>query len=343
MKKSILITGGAGFIGVNAAWHFLRAGWRVSVFDDLSRRGAAENLRWLRSRGRVDFQKGDLRSRTSVERWVRRGAGADLVLHLAAQVAVTTSVDDPRRDFDINALGSLNLLEALRGLKGRAKPFILYASTNKVYGEMRGARVGLHAGRYRYADRPRGVSEAEPLDFHSPYGCSKGAADQYFRDYRRIYGLPTVVFRQSCIYGPHQHGNEDQGWVAHFMKAALAGSGVSIYGDGRQVRDVLFVDDLIAAFEAAYRRRGKAAGEVYNIGGGAANTLSLRELLAWIERKRGTGVPHRFRAWRPGDQRVYVSDIGKAGRELGWKPPTDVAAGLERLWDWLAASKGTPS
>ncbi|MFH1724571.1 MAG: GDP-mannose 4,6-dehydratase [Elusimicrobiota bacterium] len=334
MKKKVLITGGAGFIGVNAAYHYLRKGWSVSVFDNLSRRGTRDNLAWLRRQGDVDFRLGDLRSLAAVERWVRSNSrGLSMVLHLAAQVAVTTSVEDPLSDFDINALGSVHVLEALRRL--RKRPFVLYASTNKVYGGMEGVRVRLSGGRYGYVGRPNGIPEGEPLDFHSPYGCSKGAADQYFRDYRRIYGMPTAVFRQSCIYGPHQHGNEDQGWVAHFMKAAQAGKGITLYGDGLQVRDVLFVEDLVEAFDVAYRRRGRSAGRVYNIGGGPANTLSLLELLDWIARKRGRRVPVKRRGWRPGDQRVYVSDVRKARRELGWKPRTSVRRGLDRLWRWL--------
>ncbi|MBI5595545.1 MAG: GDP-mannose 4,6-dehydratase [Elusimicrobia bacterium] len=335
MKRRVLITGGAGFIGVNAAHRFMAKGWRVSVLDDLSRKGTESNIAWLKRQGAVDFVRGDLRDGALAERWVRaRRDGLELVLHLAAQVAVTTSVEDPRTDFEKNALASLNILEAVR--KSGRKPFTLYSSTNKVYGGMEHVKVALRRGRWSYVGLPKGVSEAEPIDFHSPYGCSKGAADQYFRDYRRIYGLPTVVFRQSCIYGPHQHGNEDQGWLAHFMKQALAGKGVTVYGDGRQVRDALFVEDLVGAFEAAYLRRGKAAGRIYNVGGGPGSTLSLRELLAWIGARSGRRLPVSWGAWRPGDQKVYVSDIRLIGRELGWRPATGLPQGLERLWSWLA-------
>lgn len=295
------------------------------------------NLAWLKRQGPVDFTRLDVRDAAAVARWVRhRRKGLKLVMHFAAQVAVTTSVEDPRTDFEINARGALNVLEALRGLP--EKPLVLYSSTNKVYGGMEGVQGVLSKGRYRYVGRPHGISEREPLDFHSPYGCSKGAADQYFRDYHRIYGLPTVVFRQSCIYGQHQQGTEDQGWVAHFMKAAQSGKGVTLYGDGRQIRDILHIDDLLAAFDAAWRRRHVSAGGIYNIGGGPKNTLSLLELLDWIERKQG----HRMRlsraTWRPGDQRVYVSDIRKARRDLGWEPAIGVAEGLDRLWTWLKAS-----
>ncbi|MDE2293677.1 MAG: NAD-dependent epimerase/dehydratase family protein [Elusimicrobia bacterium] len=334
MRRRVLITGGAGFIGVNAAHSFLRAGWRVSVLDDLSRRGTDRNLAWLRRQGPVDVTRADLRDARAAERWVRaRRDGLELVLHLAAQVAVTTSVTDPREDFERNAAASFNLLEAVR-LSGR-RPLTVYSSTNKVYGGMERVKVRLRAGRWAYVGLPHGVCEAENLDFHSPYGCSKGAADQYFRDYHRIYGLPTVVFRQSCIYGPHQQGNEDQGWLAHFMKQALAGKGVTVYGDGRQVRDALYVDDLVAAYLAAYRLRARAAGRIYNVGGGPRSTLSLRELLAWISARRGRRLAAAWGPWRPGDQKVYVSDIRLIRRELGWRPLVTLSDGLERLWSWL--------
>lgn len=320
---------------MNAAKRFMDRGWRVAVLDDLSRKGTNTNIAWLKRQGHsVDFTRSDLRDAKATERWVRgRRDGLEFVLHLAAQVAVTTSVEDPRSDFERNALGSLNILEAVR--KSGKKPFMLYASTNKVYGGMEHVKVALKAGRWSYVGLPKGVSEREPIDFHSPYGCSKGAADQYFRDYRRIYGLPTVVFRQSCIYGPHQQGNEDQGWLAHFMKAALAGKGVTVYGDGRQVRDALFVDDLVEAFEAAYRRRAEVAGRIYNVGGGPRSTLSLRELLAWIGIRGGKKLATVWDDWRPGDQKVYVSDVRLIGRELGWRPKTTLPEGLEKLWTWL--------
>ncbi len=333
MTRTVLISGGAGFIGANAALRYLREGWKVSLFDDLSRRGTELNLKWLKARGAFEFVRGDIRKADQVKRWMARRSGAELVLHLAAQVAVTTSVDDPRTDFEINALGTFNMLEAARGLKG--KPFFIYSSTNKVYGGMEEVGVRLSKGRYGYVGLPHGVPEIQPLDFHSPYGCSKGAGDQYVRDYGRIYGLKAAVLRQSCIYGPLQRGNEDQGWVAHFLMCALAGKPLTIYGDGKQVRDVLFVDDLLEAFERC--RRGREAG-IFNIGGGPKNTLSLLELLDWM-RGRGLKVKFGRSGWRPGDQRVYVSDIRRAGRVLGWKPAVGVDEGLRRLWDWLAASR----
>ncbi|PCI40770.1 MAG: CDP-paratose 2-epimerase [Elusimicrobia bacterium] len=334
MKKRILITGGAGFIGVNAAAAYLQKGWNVGVLDNLSRKGTDKNLRWLKRQGPVDFVKGDLRDPKATDRWLgRRRSGLEIVMHFAAQVAVTTSVTDPRSDFEMNAFASFNLLEAVR--KSGKKPFTLYASTNKVYGGMESVKVRRKGDRYIYVNRPRGITEADPLDFHSPYGCSKGAADQYFRDYHRIYGIPTVVFRQSCIYGPHQQGNEDQGWVAHFMKAAQANRGITLFGDGRQVRDVLYVGDLLKAYETAYRKRGISAGRIYNMGGGPANTVSLLELLAWISQRRGKKISVKKKGWRPGDQRVFISSVDKIRRELGWKPETRAGTGFEKLWTFL--------
>lgn len=326
----VLITGGAGFIGAHAAQRFRARGWRVSLLDDLSRRGAAENLRWLRRQGPVSFARADVRDPRAVGRWVRAGRRPDLILHLAAQVAVTTSLADPRADFEVNALGTLNVLEAARRLPRR--PLVLYASTNKVYGEMGGARTRLRAGRWTAA---RAVAEDAPLDFRSPYGCSKGAADQYVRDYGRVYGLPTTVFRQSCVYGPRQHGDEDQGWVAHFLRAGLAGETVTVYGDGRQSRDLLYVADLLDAFEAAWRRRAVCAGGVYNVGGGSGNVLSLRELAGWVSCRAGRPLRLAWRDWRPGDQRAYVSDVSRARAELGWSPRVGVGRGLDLLWGWL--------
>lgn len=330
--RTALITGGAGFIGVNVARSFMARGWRVSVFDDLSRKGTRRNLEWLKSQGRVDFRFGDVRSLPAARRWVERHPDAEVVFHLAAQVAVTTSVTEPQNDFERNARGSFNVLEAVR--LSKRKPLMVYSSTNKVYGGMEDVRVRLSRDRYAYCGLPHGVPETRGLDFHSPYGCSKGAGDQYFHDYHRIYGIPTVVFRQSCIYGQHQNGTEDQGWLAHFMMAAQAGKGITVYGDGKQVRDVLHVDDLVDLYWTAVRKRGLCAGRVYNIGGGPGNVLSLLELIDWI-RERGVRLPAARSGWRPGDQRVYISDIRKARAELGWAPRIRVPEGLCRLWDWL--------
>ncbi len=330
MTRTMLVTGGAGFIGSNAAASFLREGWRVRVLDDFSRPGTRANEAWLRSLGSdLEVLEADVRDAAAVLAATR---GADVVLHLAAQTAVTTSVTHPRDDFEVNALGTFNVLEGARAQ--RRPPLVIYASTNKVYGEMEDLAVVERGGRYAYRDLARGADETRPLDFHSPYGCSKGSGDQYARDYARIYAVPTVVFRQSCIYGPRQFGTEDQGWVAHFVLTAARGGSLTIYGDGKQVRDVLDVDDLLDAFAAAIVRRDALAGHVYNIGGGTERTLSLLELVARIEERLGRRVPLSFADWRPGDQRVYVSDLSLAKRDLGWAPKTDVERGLERLFTW---------
>jgi CDP-paratose 2-epimerase len=277
----------------------------------------------------------DVRDYPAVERGVE---GHEVVYHLAAQVAVTWSVSDPREDFETNALGTLNVLEAARSCS--SPPIVLLTSTNKVYGAMEEVPVVRQATRHAYADLPEGVSEAQPLDFHSPYGCSKGAADQYVRDYARIYGLKTVVFRMSCIYGPRQFGVEDQGWVAHFIISSVLGRPITIYGDGKQVRDILYVDDLLAAFELAVDRIDVSAGQVYNVGGGPENTISVwAEFGPMIEELLGHEVEVSYDEWRPGDQPVYVSNTGKAQRELGWQPHTSARQGIEQLFQWVTENK----
>jgi CDP-paratose 2-epimerase len=260
----------------------------------------------------------------------------DHVVHLAAQVAVTSSLEDPRIDFEVNAGGTMNVLEAVR-LTSRP-PSLAFCSTNKVYGALPDVRLDAFPRRYQPADaivRSRGVDETRPLDFHSPYGCSKGAADQYVLDYARSFGLRATVLRMSCIYGPHQHGNEDQGWVAHFMRCALDASPVTVYGDGRQVRDILFVDDLVDALECARAQIDTVQGRAFNMGGGPANTISLLELLDHIERVHGDRLPTSYAGWRVGDQRYYVSCTESFADATGWKAATDVESGLERLHDWL--------
>jgi CDP-paratose 2-epimerase len=333
----VMITGGAGFIGSNAAGRYLARGDSVVIIDDLSRPGVVRNLEWLKRQGPLTLLKIDVRSERRVAEAFKSHADAGLILHLAGQTAVTTSVTDPRADFEVNALGTFNVLEGAR-LAGIAAPLI-YSSTNKVYGGMEDAEVVERDGRYAYADLPQGVPEDRCLDFHSPYGCSKGAADQYVRDYHRIYGLNTVVFRQSCIYGYRQFGVEDQGWVAWFMIASQTGRPITVYGDGKQARDILFVDDLLDAFDLAAAQIKKAAGRVYNVGGGPQNVMSLLDLLAYLEKKQGRPMPYKHDEWRPGDQRLYVSDISRARLELGWSPKVDCRRGLELLYEWVSANK----
>lgn len=333
-----LVTGGAGFIGCNYVHRLLRRGEQVVVYDNLSRKGAEANIGWLRDehgRNAFELKVEDIRNAEEMREAV---VGVDVVVHLAGQTAVTTSVQDPRADFENNALGTFNVLEAAR--RADSNPAVLYASTNKVYGEMLDAVVVEEETRYVYGDRPDGVSEKQSLDFHSPYGCSKGAGDQYVRDYARIYGLRTVVFRQSCIYGPRQMGVEDQGWVAWFVIAAVAGDPITIYGDGKQVRDVLYIDDLLDAYDAAVEGIDDVAGEVYNVGGGPGRTMSIwAEFRPFLESLVGRPIAVSYDEWRPGDQRIYVSDIRKAREDLGWEPEIGVAEGLRRLHEWVVCNK----
>ena len=333
----VVITGGAGFIGSNAASRHLRRGDQVVIVDDLSRIGADSNLAWLRSQGCFEFARLDLRNADGVKSLVHQHKDAALVLHLAGQVTVTKSVEDPRTDFESNALGTLNVLEALRICGSEA--VLLYASTNKVYGSLDHVRIIEHEGRYAFENAHEGVGEDQPLDFHSPYGCSKGAADQYVRDYHRIYGLRTVVFRQSCIYGYRQFGIEDQGWVAWFAIAAQRNLPLRIYGDGKQVRDILFVDDLLDAFDAAYARIDRVGGRVYNIGGGSDNAISLRDLIEYLEVRLGRRLKRSHLPWRPGDQKIYISDIRRSATELEWVPRRSWRDGLGLLCDWVSANE----
>ena len=338
-RRKWIVTGGAGFIGCHAASRFHRLGDEVVVVDNLSRRGAEENLAWLRSQGVENFVRLDIRDQKGVEQLLERHADADAVLHLAGQVAVTTSVLDPRADFETNALGTLNVLEAVR-LKAGGRPAVLYSSTNKVYGHLDHVKVVERDGRYAYENLPFGVSESEPLDFHSPYGCSKGAGDQYVRDYARIYGMKTVSFRQSCIFGTRQFGIEDQGWVAWFCLAATRGRRFTIFGDGKQIRDTLWVDDLLDAYLAAMDRIDDVSGEVFNLGGGPSNTLSLLELVGLLESHFGRSMDPGFADWRPGDQPVFVADIRKAADRLGWTPRVSTLDGVARLLAWIDANQG---
>src|SRR5437879_4776537 len=306
----VIITGGAGFVGSNAARHYLRRGDEVVLLDDLSRAGADQNLEWLKTQGQITFVRVDVRNAQLIGDVFRAHRDTGLILHLAGQVAVTTSVVNPRADFEGNALGTLNVLEGVRQAGIRA--LLIYSSTNKVYGEMKEVKVTEEERRYAYSDLPCGISEEQNLDFHSPYGCSKGAADQYVRDYHRIYGLQTVVFRQSCIYGSRQFGVEDQGWVAWFTIAARLNRPITVYGNGKQVRDILFIEDLLDAYDAAFSAGAESAGRAYNIGGGPNNVLSLLELLGYIEKRETRRLGYGFSGWRPGDQKIFVSNIARA-------------------------------
>jgi CDP-paratose 2-epimerase len=336
MKKGtrdyVLITGGAGFVGSNLADALLREGERVIVADNFSRAGVRLNAAWLQEThgDRVRIENVDVADAARVRALVRE---SKQVYHLAAQVAVTTSLLDPALDLRTNIIGTFNVLEAARAMLN--PPAILFTSTNKVYGGMEDVAVEMGPAGYRYADGRAGATEEQPLDFHSPYGCSKGAADQYVHDYARIFGLPTVVFRMSCIYGTRQFGTEDQGWVAHFARSIRAGEGLTVYGDGHQVRDILWIDDLVRAMRLAMDRIDTVAGEVFNVGGGARNAVSVRGVIDRLHEITGTEVPVTMADWRPGDQRIYVSDTAKLERVLGWRPETSWKAGLEKLVAWL--------
>ncbi len=336
--RSALILGGAGFIGSNlASWILQNTSAKVHIFDNLSRPGVRNNLNWLQEvagqSGRLQITVGDIRDSAHVERVVRH---ATEIYHLAAQVAVTTSVADPRHDFETNLAGTFNVLEAAR--QSGNHPSLLFTSTNKVYGEFGAEDLFLDGKRYR-SKNASGTSETQPLDFHSPYGCSKGAADQYVRDYARIYGLNTVVFRMSCIAGQRQFGNEDQGWVAHFLYSALRGTPITIYGDGKQVRDVLCVDDLMRAFELARELPASAEGRIYNIGGGPKNALSLLELMDIVEDLTGHGFETRFDQPRPGDQLYYVTDFSKFQRESGWSPEINPEGTVRRIYEFYKKNR----
>jgi CDP-paratose 2-epimerase len=342
----VIVTGGAGFIGSNVTAAFLRDGHHVTLFDSLIRPGSERNLEWLQAQagpGALRFVHGDVRDADLV----RSVVGADnvqVVFHFAAQTAVTTSVSAPRNDLEVNILGTHNVLESVRTSAARVPPMLFYTSTNKVYGSLPKRGATEFPTRYRFTDPDIdacGIGEQEPLDFHSPYGCSKGAADQYVHDYARIYNLRTVVFRMSCIYGPRQFGTEDQGWVAHFMLAVASGQPVTIYGNGKQVRDLLFIDDLVHAFKLASLHIERTAGNVYNLGGGPANTVSIwEELRPRLERLAGHPLQVEMDTWRPGDQPVYVSDTRKAAADFGWQPRVGVDEGLRRLWSWAQSLSG---
>ncbi|MFC4728560.1 SDR family NAD(P)-dependent oxidoreductase [Coralloluteibacterium thermophilus] len=337
-----LVTGGAGFVGSNLASRLAREGRRVRVLDNLSRPGVEKNLQWLRSMhgDAIEFVPADLRDREAVAEAV---AGATQIFHLAAQVAVTSSLEDPITDFEINLGGSVNLLEAAR--RQPKVPGIVFASTNKVYGGLDDIALEVVDRRYQPVDPghlAHGVGEDRPLDFHSPYGCSKGGADQYIVDYARCMGVPSVVFRMSCIYGPRQFGTEDQGWVAHFLIRAMRGEPITLYGDGMQVRDILHVNDLLDAYLLAEKNLARFSGQVFNMGGGPANTISLLQLLDWIAELNGRRPEVTFGDWRPGDQRYYVSDTRRFAAAAGWRPRIAAREGVGDLFRWLRDSYVVP-
>lgn len=336
---NILVAGGAGFIGFHTCLRYLKEGLNVHVLDNLSRNGARANYQNLLDvsdsmSGKLKFHHADIRSSSDIVAAVR-AIEPNLVVHQAAQVAVTTSVTNPRLDFEVNALGTFNLLEAVRQFAPEA--FFVYASTNKVYGGMEDVAVVERETRYEYRDFPEGLDETRNLDFHSPYACSKGAADQYVHDYARIFGLRTAIFRQSCIYGTNQFGVEDQGWIAWFTIARVLNKAVTIYGTGKQVRDILWVEDLVEAYHQAWQQN--KSGAIYNMGGGAENTLSLLELVDLLDQLHPEKPCLQFDVERPGDQPVYIANCNKARNEMNWLPSVKPEVGVERLYNWVVANR----
>lgn len=333
----VLITGCCGFIGSHLAEHFLKVGSNVIGIDNLSRKGTDLNLKFLSEKKNFEFYKEDIRDFEKMAGIFKKRGPFDLIIHEAAQVAVTTSVINPRMDFEINALGTFNLLEATRLYSSDA--FFEFASTNKVYGKMDDLNVVERNGRYDYETLKSGVNEKCCLDFHSPYGCSKGVADQYVHDYSRIYGLKTVVLRQSCIYGTRQFGVEDQGWVAWFIIASIMNRPLTIYGDGKQCRDVLWIDDLVDTYVACYKNVDKVSGEIYNVGGGPKNVLSLIELVDYLKKAGIMTQDPALSDWRPGDQKIFVSDIKKICDAVHWKPKITPQEGVKKLASWAMENK----
>jgi CDP-paratose 2-epimerase len=337
MKKTILVTGGLGFIGSNVCEYYLNKGYKVVALDNMSRKGVEVNLKRLKTNKNFSFIKEDVRNKKGLEDVIKKlsKSNLEILFHEAAQVAVTTSIKNPREDFEINILGTINVLEALRQFS--PKTILVYASTNKVYGDLEEHKIIEKKARYEFKDKKLkfGISENQNLDFYSPYGCSKGSADQYVRDYARIYGLKTIVFRQSCIYGPGQIGVEDQGWVAWFAIRALKNEPLTIFGTGKQVRDLLFIDDLIKAYDLAIKNIKKTAGEIYNIGGGYKNAVSLLELIQFLEKYLNTKIKMNFSQARPGDQKIFISNNSKAKKDFNWEPKVDYKKGVPILIEWL--------
>jgi len=336
MTKKLLITGGCGFIGTNAASYYLKKGYKIIAVDNLFRTGSKQNLAWLKKqKGNFVFENVDIRNDKKLLKVFKKHE-PNLILHLAAQTTMVTSVTNPREDFEANALGTFNTLEAMRN--GSPKASLIYSSTNKVMGELINIPVIEKKKRYAFKNI-KGISEKEPLDFCGPYGCSKGCGDQYTLDYAKIYGLNTVVFRQSGIYGPHQFGIEEQGWLAWFTNAIIFGKPVTIYGDGKQVRDVLYIDDLLKAFDLTFKNIKKTRGKVYTVGGGPKFSLSVWELFEILEKLSDKKFKYKFGSWRAGDQKIYISDISSAKKDFGWIPQISPQQGVKKLYSWIFQNK----
>ncbi len=337
----ILITGGCGFLGSNLALEAIKLGYELVVFDNLSRLGASENLTWLHNQGKFQYFHGDIRNTNDVNKLIKN-VKPNIIFHLAGQVAMTTSIVDPRLDFEVNVYGSLNLLEAVRQFSAEA--IIVYSSTNKVYGDLEQYEYTENNNRYECVEYPNGFDEYCPLEFHSPYGCSKGAADQYMLDYARIFGLNTVVFRHSSMYGGRQFSTFDQGWIGWFCQKAiesrkdLQDERFTISGTGKQVRDVLHADDMISVYYSVIEHIENVRGNAFNIGGGINNSLSLLELFKLLEDVTGIKLNYTKIAPRISDQKVFVSDINKACTKLNWLPTITAQEGVERMLSWVESN-----
>ena len=334
--KSIFITGGAGFIGSNAANYFYKKKWKVYVFDNLSRNGSSLNIKFLLKGKNIKFIKGDIKNFKKLSKTISK-IKPNVILHCAGQVAVTTSITNPRDDFENNALGTFNVLESIR--LNKLKSTLIYTSTNKVYGNLKFDKVKIVKKRYVFSNRKIGVNEDNQIDFHSPYGCSKGTADQYVRDYSRIYGINSYVLRQSCIYGTNQFGIEDQGWLAWFVIASILGKKITIFGDGRQVRDLLYIDDLNRLFEIIANNKKHKRENVYNVGGGNNFSLSILELIDYLKKTKNPKIKLGYKKWRLGDQKIYISDNSKLNKNFGWKPKISPNVGIKKLISWVNKNK----
>ncbi|MFH1786609.1 MAG: GDP-mannose 4,6-dehydratase [archaeon] len=332
----VVVTGGAGFVGANLASRMIERKHKVVVYDNLFRPGVEHNIDWLKQKwgDRFTFVKESVCDARKIEAACK---DADAIFHTAGQTAVTTSVTNPRQDFEINALGTFNVLEAAR--KAETMPVVIFTSTNKVYGDLGDVEIMEKERRYEFKTLRNGVPSERPIEPHTPYGCSKGAADSYCLDYNRIYGLRTVVFRMSCIYGTRQFGCVDQGWVAHFVNSYILNSPLTIFGDGKQIRDVLYIDDLVNAFIKATENIKKTAGQAYAIGGGAKNAMSLLELVQYVEERGGKPFGLDYGEWRPSDQKVYYSDVSKAKRDFGWEPKVSPKNGVNLLYSWVEENR----
>ena len=336
--EKLLINGGCGFLGSNLAQHALQAGIELVVFDNLSRLGAADNLKWLQAQGKFNFINGDVRNANDVETLIRNEK-PDAVFHVAGQVAMTTSIANPRKDFEINALGTFNVLDSIR--KYSPDTCMLFSSTNKVYGDLEQYHYTETDTRYTCDEFPNGYDESVPLEFHSPYGCSKGTADQYMQDFARIFGLKTLVFRHSSMYGGRQFATYDQGWIGWFCQKAIETKRgelkepFTISGDGKQVRDVLHAEDMVRLYFAGVEHMEEAAGKVCNIGGGMDNSLSLLELFAMLEKELDVKLNYKKLPWRESDQKVFVADTARAQSLLAWKPQVSKEEGIRKMLAWV--------